>query len=75
MRFPNRNDSDSSDHIGDSPGHCFYRVTLVVNIPGDRGPENPQFLRFLRQVRTRLKPNYPRLFQNTDTGINFAFQR
>ena len=51
MRFPNRNDSDSSDHIGDSLGHCFYHVTLVVKIPGDRGPENP---RFLRQVRTRL---------------------
>ena len=57
MRFPNRNDSDSSDHIGDSLGHCFYHVTLVVKIPGDRGPENPRFLRFLRQVRTRLYAN------------------
>ena len=58
MRFPNRNYSDSSDHIGDSLGHCFYHVTLVVKIPGARGPENPRFLRFLRQVRTRFYKGY-----------------
>ena len=65
LRFSNRNDSDSSDQIGDSLGHCFYHVTLAVKIPGDRGPENPRFLRFLRQVRTRLKHKHDKIMVQT----------
>ena len=56
MHFPN--DSEDSDEIGDCPGRCFnycmFICTCCKNPRFIRDRKNPWFLRFLRQVRTRL---------------------